>query len=273
MRYPISPRALKALLSVSLTTLIGLGSSPGVLAQTPTQTLVIGADLWCPYNCEENADAPGYLVEIARKALAREGRTVVYKVLPWSRALEETRLGRMDVAIGAVSGNYTGLIINRISLGRDQTAVVTMASNPWRYRGPDSLREILVGVIADYTYDANGPIDQYIWGRDDESQVVVLHRENALQLLIRMLDSRRVDGFLENRFVALYSARQMGLEDRFLIQETGQGDDIYFAFNPTVGGQRLAQEFDRALLELDAQGEIERIMTRYGLPYVPLAAH
>lgn len=253
-------------LTVALMILLVLASASPIQAGP----LTIGADLWCPYNCEQDAADPGYLVEIARLALGRDDREIIYRVLPWSSALEETRVGKMDVAIGVVSGNSGNLVLNRISLGRDQTVVVTRQDNPFVYSGPLSLQTLLLGVIADYTYDSNGPIDQYVLGRGDESQVVVLHRENALQLLIKMLEGRRLDAFLENRNVALHTIRQMGLEGRFNVQETGVGDDIYFAFIPTIGGQRLAQEFDKSLLQLDANGDIKRIMQKYGLPYTPL---
>ncbi len=232
--------------------------------------LTIGADIWCPYNCAEDATQPGFLVEIARRALNREDRTVRYRVLPWTRALQETQEARLDAAIGVVSGNYRDLILNRVSLGKDQTVVVTRREQAFEYRGVDSLRELLLGVVADYTYDANGPIDQYVWGNDSQSQVIVLHRENALELLMGMLHQRRIDGFLENRHVAAYTASRMNLAQHFRYAEIGGGDDIYFAFTRNVRGLRLADEFDEALLEMDRNGEIRAIMEKYGLPYAPL---
>lgn len=234
------------------------------------ETLVMAADVWCPYNCGEKDDKPGYLVEIGQLAFARPGRQVVYKVVPWTRALADTREGKIPMAIGAVGGDNSGNLLNRVSLGRDVTVLGTHQDNPFRFEGVDSLRTIIVGVINEYSYDKEGPIDQYINAKEPNSQVVVLHRENALGLLIRMLEGKRIDGLLENPSVLAYNIRGTSLDGKLRMQPVSKGDDIFFAFTPNANGKKLAEEFDHRLLELDRAGEIEKIMQRYGLPYTPL---
>lgn len=250
-----------------------VAGTSSVQAETPAagrETLVMAADVWCPYNCGEQDAQPGYLVEIGKLVFARPGRDVVYKVVPWTRALADTRAGKIPMAIGAVGGDDSGNLLNRVSLGRDVTVLATHLDNPFRYDGVQSLRRVIVGVINEYSYDGDGPVDQYINAREPNSQVVVLHRENALELLIRMLEGKRIDGLLENPSVLAFNVRGTALEGKLRLQPVSTGDNIFFAFTPNANGKKLAEEFDHRLLQLDRAGEIERIMKRYGLPYEPL---
>ena len=64
-------------------------------------TIIIGADEWCPINCEPGSERPGFLVETARAVFEKAGHNLEYVKMPWSRTLDEVRKGRINGAIGA----------------------------------------------------------------------------------------------------------------------------------------------------------------------------
>ena len=66
-----------------------------------SETIVLVADEWPPYNSRPNAPKEGYLVDIARAVFESRGITVSYRLTPWKRAIELTRNGKFNAVIGA----------------------------------------------------------------------------------------------------------------------------------------------------------------------------
>ncbi|MBK8973894.1 MAG: transporter substrate-binding domain-containing protein [Hahellaceae bacterium] len=247
-------------------------ASGHVPAVETAQSVTLVADVWCPYNCAPDSVEQGYLIDIATLVFSRLGKHIDYRVMPWSRALHEVSEERATAAVGATrSGMTTGVFVNEVSLGQDQTVLVSRLDRPMPFHGVESLAALdMLGVIAEYTYDAGGPIDRYLQDPKVKKDLMVLYGETALSQFFRLLDQRRVDAFLENRYVALYNARQLGMSENIRLEDTGGGDTIHFAFRDTPKGHKLARQFDEALLELDKEGKIEPILKRYGLDYSPL---
>lgn len=62
--------------------------------------LSAGADPWPPY-IDENLPLGGVSVQIADAALRTQGYTVKNRILPWARAIEETKQARVDLIVDA----------------------------------------------------------------------------------------------------------------------------------------------------------------------------
>ena len=69
--------------------------------QAKSTTITLAADPWCPYNCSADSKNAGFMVDIARKILAKHGVTVRYLEVPWVRALKGAKAGDYDGVIGA----------------------------------------------------------------------------------------------------------------------------------------------------------------------------
>ena len=74
-----------------------------VMSQADTWS--IRADSWCPYNCEPSDNHSGYMIEIIELAAKSAGHKVDYKIVPWSRALVDVRLGQINGVVGASDGD------------------------------------------------------------------------------------------------------------------------------------------------------------------------
>lgn len=62
--------------------------------------LSAGADPWPPY-IDENLPKGGVSVQIADAAFRTQGYTVKNRILPWARAIEETKQARVDLILDA----------------------------------------------------------------------------------------------------------------------------------------------------------------------------
>lgn len=65
------------------------------------QKLVVVADEWCPYNCQPQAKRSGYVIELLKAAFGTRDVKVDYRIVPWKRALMDTRAGKTGAVIAA----------------------------------------------------------------------------------------------------------------------------------------------------------------------------
>ena len=235
-------------------------------AEAGDASLVVAADRWCPYNCEPGSDRPGYLIDVLREVFEPLGIAVHYRVMPWKRALYETERGRIDAALGAVAGDRGNNIIGREPLGLNETVLVVRRGQALEYRRPKDLTGLTIGVVADYSYDSEGPLDSYLAKRRAaEAGVYVVRRQEPLESLLAMLTSDRIDVFPENRYVVVHALSRLGYADHVKLLETGVADSVYIAFTPDERGRRHLELLDRGVRQLRASGRLRAIMARYGI--------
>lgn len=230
------------------------------------RTLVVAADVWCPYNCEPEAELQGYLLDVLRAVFSPLGIQIEYRVMPWTRALVETERGLVDAAVGVVRGNHGRNLIGEEPLGRDETVLIVRAGEEFQFSRPQDLDDMAIGVIAGYSYDGLGPFDAYLAIRHvEDSDIYIIHHDQPLQSLFSMLGDGRIDVFPENRYVATYAIRQLGLEQSVSLLDTGLGDDIFVAFTPDSEGEAHLTILDEGVRRLRDSGQFADILTRYGL--------
>ena len=104
--------------------------------------ITLRADEWCPYNCAENSDRPGYAVEIAREVFGRAGHSVEYRTMAWSRALQECRKGLVTGVVGAAHTEVPDFIFPQEPVA---VADITFAV-PRDRRTPADLAEIVAHI-------------------------------------------------------------------------------------------------------------------------------
>ena len=161
--------------------------------------ITIRADEWCPYNCEPKSDLPGFMVEIAVKIFESKGHTVDYDIMPWARAIQDTRKGKYNAIIGAGKEDAPDFIFPAIEQAQMVNVFYVRKGFPWQYAGVASFKDNVLGVIKDYTYVEE--IDVYISENAKNSKrVQIVSGDTALDSNIKKLLAGRVDILIEGRF-------------------------------------------------------------------------
>jgi len=238
---------------------------PTKAVDAPATVLVAVADEWCPYTCAEDAPQQGYLVDLLRAAFEPLGYRIDYRVMPWPRALRETQMGRATVALGATPSNARDLVLPELPAGRDESTFAVRRDSPWRYTGIEDLAGITLGVTADYTYfpEVDSWIERH---RGQPERIDVATGGSPLANSLRKLESGRIDAFIENRNVLLHASSRHPTRLGIRMEGRIPGDDIVIGFSPLSSrDSALAGVFDERLKALRTSGELDAILSRYGL--------
>lgn len=233
-------------------------------AAAQADTIELRADEWCPFNCEPGSEKPGYMVEIAREALALAGHEVNYETLNWARSLEQTRKGTVDGAIGAIPDEAPDFVFGP-ALGFYEETVAVRRGEVVDISAPANLAGLRVGAINGYEY--YGPVADYIAAnRGDRALVQYVSGDDALDKNLRKLVAGRVDMVAEVSAVLAYTIGQNRLGEQIEILHTGERGPIYIGFSPALeSSERYARELAAGLAVLRESGRLAEIMDSYGL--------
>ncbi|WII71244.1 transporter substrate-binding domain-containing protein [Bdellovibrio sp. 22V] len=248
------------LLLYALVTLSALLSN-----QVRAETLSFRSDYWCPYVCEPDSSRPGYMIEILRAVFEKHGHKVEFKLSNWVRAIKDTRSNRVHGLISASQSDAPDFIYPRKSLGVMKAAYFTKKSSSWTYKGRHSLHGRRIGVINGYTY--GNSIDTLVKSR--HKSFIPFSGERPLEQILKMLDTGRLDAFVENP-VALHFYLMEHKRDVDDLRVGGWviGEDpyLYVGFAPTnPKSAEYAEILSGGIDSLRRSGELRRILEKYNL--------
>ena len=195
-------------------------------------TITIAADVWCPINCEPDSDKPGIMVEIAYKVFEKHGHEVKYITMPWSRTLSTVRRGELNAAIGAYKEDAPDFIFPKNEQSQLAFYFYVLNTSNWNYAGIDSLADVKLGVIKDYSY--LDKLDAYIEKHSDTNdKVMIAYGNGALTKNIRLLKAGFLDTIIATDLVFQHTSTALGLNK--YIRRAGAGSAVekaYIAFSP-----------------------------------------
>ena len=235
------------------------------LAIADDKVIVLAADPWCPWNCEDK-NKPGIAVELAQAIYEPLGYKVQYVSMPWSRAMDEAAKGHVTGVVGADKGipELKDFIFPNEALSHADDVYVLKADSKFIYKNIDSLKGKTFGIVANYHFQDE--IGKYIEDNYNNSQIVsqVNGIDGVRQNLKKLMDGR-IDIYIDNRYVILYNAQQLGIKDKLKIGGTLKEDwDLYIAFSPvTREAKTLAKIYDEGVARLKDSGEYKKIIARY----------
>lgn len=229
------------------------------------EELTVVADEWCPYNCAPNAERKGVLIEIAEKIFAAEGITIKYTILPWARAIEQVREGKSDALVGAARTDAPDFIFPEPPPAFAGNVFVVEPSNSWRYTGIESLQNVSLGIIQDYSYGEE--IDGYInANKNNRNRIQIVSGDDGLRMNLRKLLAKRVDVILDDRSVIDWTLKaNPEFAAAKIVGEASPPDGAYIAFSPAHAerSKRLADLFATKLKALQQSGEVAKIAAHY----------
>lgn len=250
----------RKLTSVLLAAVIGLHAVPAA-----ADVIELRADHWCPFNCDPDAERPGFMVEIAREALGQFGHGVNYQTLNWTRSLDYARTGRIDGVIGTDPDEAPELVFGP-PLGTYQEAMAFRPGEMRALESPEAMEGLRLGAISEYNYNT-AAIGEYIEARSgDAIHVQLLSGENALVQNLRKLAAGRVDVVPEDHSVLRYTLANLGMQNAFEIALDDEISELFIAFSPERETSALyAAQLSEGLEHLRATGRLDQILARYGL--------
>ncbi|GLT16922.1 hypothetical protein GCM10007938_06990 [Vibrio zhanjiangensis] len=224
------------------------------------QTVTIGADEWFPMNGEPNSATPGFMIEIADKALTVSGMSLDYKIVPWERAIFMAREGKIDCIVGASSEEVPDFVFGKEEYARDHMTFYVNNGDSWKFDNVESLNGKKIGIISGYGYSEI--IDDWL-----ESNGQAMAGNNALEKNIKKLQSKRIDAVIDSKLVMDAKLKEMNLTGQ--IVSAGTVDEqysLYIACGPNnPKSQSIVSALDTGIKQLRSQGEVNSIMQKYGL--------
>jgi polar amino acid transport system substrate-binding protein len=247
--------------------LMGLTLLP-VVVRAETETITIVADRWCPYNCEPGSERPGVMIEIAQKAFAKHNISIEYLVLPWTRALDETRKNKYTAVGRAGREDAPDFVFPSVAQGHMNNVFYVKKGNPWRYTDVASLEKVSLGVIADYSYSE--VVDAYIMAHKNEPKFVqVITGDGALDINVKKLIAGRIGAMIDEENVIRYYLSQHDVANQ--VERAGsipasKKDDLFIAFSPKEPKAKIyANILAKETKEMRKSGELKKILATYNL--------
>lgn len=233
--------------------------------QLHAETLVIAADDWFPMNGNPQSDFPGYMIEIAKEIFAKKNIDVQYELVPWERALNQTRKGLYNCVVGAYKKDAPDFEFPNLPWGYDNPSFFVPAMDSWTYDGKiESLHSRKIGVIEGYTYTKE--FDSYSHNNRG-MKIQIATGDHALEINLRKLFAGRIDTLLENEYVV--NAKLATKTNRFPLKNAGalsKAIPIYFACSPNLPTSKTYVKWaDQQLTKLRKTGRLKAILSRYQL--------
>ncbi len=221
------------------------------------RTITVVGDKWCPFNCSDDPGNRGILVERAAAALADANIGIRYLELPWSRAIAEVRAGEIDAIVGAGPEETPDFHFPARPLAIARHSFFTLPSSDWQYTGLESLAQVRLGVIQDYSYGTL--FNDYIQPHNnDEQRIVVLRGNDVLPRLVEMLRLSRIDAFVAEERVLAYHFSSKNMPNPLRNAGLASEEHLYIAFSPALGdGVALVSLLSQQLPQLSITSQYD----------------
>ncbi|MBF0426813.1 MAG: transporter substrate-binding domain-containing protein [Magnetococcales bacterium] len=234
--------------------------------QARADIITLRADAWCPYNCDPGSDKPGLIIDIARAIFGPAGHTIDYQLMPWSRALDEVRKGKVIGAVGALPSEAPDLIYGTNPVTLDEPGFAFKKGMIFKYTGATALDPYRIATIKDYNYD-DGEIDAYLKAHEQETNRIQANTgDHAGVANLKKLLAGRVELALDSHAVLTHLVRQEGVENKVALATSGHFTGVHIGFSPVhPRAKEWAELLSSGVDALRKRGEMAAIFARYGL--------
>ncbi len=206
---------------------------------------------------------PGYVIEIVNQVFKESPYQITIDHYPWSRAIKYVTEGSYDALLSPAKKEAPNLSYPEQAVGHQKMCFFTKAQSSWQYLGPESLNDQFVGVAADTSIEE---LNQYIKEHPQHFQFQPYHERYVKQNAGKVLKDR-IDSFIFTLNTTNYTLAQLNMTAQFKNAGCVSVASIYIAFTPIDDKQQTIQQvsafWDKKFLELQANGVIEQIMTKY----------
>jgi polar amino acid transport system substrate-binding protein len=233
-----------------------------------SKVLTFAADPWCPWNCD-GVKENGIGVDIAKAIYEPLGYKVEYVIMPWNRAINMAKEGKIHALIGADSATdlTRNFIFPKTPLSHSNNAYAIKDDSNFIYNGPESVKNKVIGIVADYHFKDS--LGDYIDKNYQDPKIVAqVFGEKGASINLHKLVNNRIDLYVDDKYVIEYVARQEGLSNKIKIGGTLKEEmsGNYIAFSPVISNSsELARLYDQGVEKLISNGSYKKILSKYGI--------
>lgn len=242
-------------ISISLAVLAFLcfGTIRPVLADS---SVVFACNEFPPYKMENSASGlAGFDVEFLKEAFMRVGISLNIQYMPWKRALEEARQGRVN---GVCSCSHTKEREKYLSfsspLGKASAGLFSLTENNFARLGTiEAIGSQSVGVIRGYNILKN------LYAAGTENIIELSSERQGLQLLLK----GRLDYYYSYESPARFYLARLKQSDKISYDEI-DFSNYYSCFSKSSeGSEILLEKFNAGLALIKEDGTYDKILAKY----------
>lgn len=225
------------------------------------QTVTLASLEWPPYAGKQLPDQ-GASSAVVKAAFAAMGYRLHIEFVPWSRAVQMARDGRVagyfpEYHSGTVAARFT--LSDPIGEGPLGLAQRTTLRIPWN--NLSDLARWRVGVVQDYVNTAE--FDARVAGGQQRVDVSLNDRQNLLKLAASRVDLAIIDphvfGYLRKHDQAVAAVgNRLEMNPRLL-----ETKDLFVCFARSEDGERWARVFNEGLKKVDVAAVMRKYLTDY----------
>jgi len=232
----------------------------------------INFDDWCPYSCVDEGNSekphsitPGYELDIINSIFHKQGYTLEYRLLPWARAIKEATVGRLDALLSPGRKEAPNLIFPEESIGRLKWCFYTLNESTWNYAGVSSLKDVTLGFLQGNVMSGN--VQEYIEQHKNNNLLVQpIYQTNWIDMNFNKLAMGRITAILDEQYTLDYHIKENGKSSQFRKAGCLDSEAMYIAFSPiNPKAKEFSSLFDTGIRKLRKSGELQKILTTYGL--------
>lgn len=226
-----------------------LAVSLAPLGAQDLSTISVATEEWADCTVK---DGTGLYFDVIRQVFADSKSKLDIKFVPFARSVEMLESGKVDMNIGDYEGDVSNGIYPKYPIDYDDLTVMMPAAKKAQFTGEASLKDKKVAWIVDYGYDKYLGVPVKLTEVSDRASG------------IKMLQSGRVDYYIETKSTIVPALADMGISDKDFSLVTVKWIKLYVCFAKNDRGARLQAIWDRKMPELIRSGALEKYFTKWG---------
>lgn len=219
------------------------------IASQNLSTISVASDEWA--DCTQK-DGTGLYFDVIRLVYAGQGAKLDIKITPFARSIDMVESGKVDLNVGDYQGDVTNGIYPKFPIDYDDLTVMMPLAQKGQFKGEASLKDRKVAWIVDYGYDKYLGVPVKLTEISDRASG------------IKMLQSGRIDYYIETKSTIVPALEEMGISDKDFTLVTLKWIKLYVCFAKSDKGSKLQAIWDKRIPELIKSGELAKLFSKWG---------
>jgi polar amino acid transport system substrate-binding protein len=206
-----------------------------------------------PFMYQQDGQARGLYPLVLHAVFARVGQPLAIQAMPWKRALRRSE--NAEVGVGGIYKTSRRMALYDYSqpIFEEKLIVFVHRDKAFRFTQVDDLYGKRIGVIRGWSYTE--ALDEAI--RDGRIKVTESSSDKAN---FKMLASGRLDAVIAIELAGQRIIQQLQMHQVLALAPPLSINPTYLVFAKQARQQALLQRFDQVLLEMRADGSLDRLV-------------